>query len=68
VTAMNVVPLCIGNVAYYSNHAAQYLQNLINTVDALPFLQQLIDELTPRLDLLRSQSQSPRVWQYCHAP
>lgn len=45
-TGMNVVPLCIGDVAYYSNHAAQYLQNLLNTVDALPFLQQMIDELS----------------------
>ncbi|KQN57243.1 hypothetical protein ASE99_22865 [Serratia sp. Leaf51] len=45
-TGMNVVPLCIADVAYYSNHAAQYLQNLLNTVDALPFLQQVIDELS----------------------
>ena len=44
--AMNVVPLGVVNVAYYSNHAAQYLQNLLKTVEALPFLQEVIDELS----------------------
>lgn len=43
---MNVVPLGVVDVAYYSNHAAQYLQNLLKTVEALPFLQQVIDELS----------------------
>lgn len=44
--AMNVVPLGVVDVAYYSNHAAQYLQNLLKTVEALPFLQEVIDELS----------------------
>lgn len=44
--AMNVVPLGVVDVAYYSSHAAQYLQNLLKTVEALPFLQQVIDELS----------------------
>ena len=43
---MNVVPLGVVDVAYYSSHAAQYLQNLLKTVEALPFLQQVIDELS----------------------
>jgi hypothetical protein len=43
---MNVVPLGVVDVAYYSNHAAQYLQNLLKTVEALPFLQEVIDELS----------------------
>lgn len=44
--AMNVVPLGVVDVAYYSNHAAHYLQNLLKTVEALPFLQEVIDELS----------------------
>ena len=43
---MNVVPLGVVDVAYYSSHAAQYLQNLLKTVEALPFLEQVIDELS----------------------
>jgi hypothetical protein len=43
---MNVVPLGVVDVAYYSNQAAQYLQNLLKTVEALPFLQDVIDELS----------------------
>lgn len=43
--AMNVVPLGVVDVAYYSNHAAQYLQNLLKTVEKLPFLQEVIDDL-----------------------
>lgn len=43
--AMNVAPLGVVDVAYYSNHAAQYLQNLLKTVEKLPFLQEVIDDL-----------------------
>ncbi|WP_231576066.1 hypothetical protein [Rahnella sp. WP5] len=42
---MNVVPLGVVDVAYYSNHAAQYLQNLLKTAEELPFLQEVIDDL-----------------------
>ncbi|UJD92274.1 hypothetical protein FS594_26260 (plasmid) [Rahnella aquatilis] len=42
---MNVVLLGFVDVAYYSNYSAQHLQNLLKTVEALPFLQEVIDEL-----------------------
>jgi len=45
VNAMNVEPIGVVDVAYYSNHAAQYLQNLLKTVEKLPFLQEVIDDL-----------------------
>ena len=43
--AMNVEPIGVVDVAYYSNHAEQYLQNLLKTVEELPFLQEVIDDL-----------------------